>query len=197
MATPETKPSDAGAVRQLVTALRIVLSTMLVCCVAYPALILLAAGTLSPDSAEGSLLRDEQGRVIGSERIAQGFTRPEYFWPRPSAVDFDATGAGGSNLSPASSELRSRVEGTLRGFVAASRGPVPADLVTASGSGLDPDISLGAAKYQAERVARARGVAVEAVLELIEGHARRPAGSLTPDALVNVLQLNIALDRLR
>ena len=197
MATPDTKPGDAGAVLQIVTALRIVFATMLVCCIAYPALILLAGRALSPDSAEGSLLRDEQGRVIGSERIAQGFTRPEYFWPRPSAVDFDAMGAGGSNLSPASPELRSRVESTLRGLVAASQGPVPADLVAASGSGLDPDISLAAAQYQAARVARARGVAVEAVLELVEAHSRRPAGPLTPDPLVNVLQLNIALDRLR
>ena len=197
MATPDTKPREDGPVLHIVAGLRIVLSTMLVCCIAYPAVILLAGRMLSPGSAEGSLLRDEQGRVIGSERIAQGFTRPEYFWPRPSAVDFDAAGAGGSNLSPASPDLRSRVEAALRDFDVSSQGPVPADLVAASGSGLDPDISLAAARYQAERVARARGVAVEAVLELVEAQARRPGGPLTPDRLVNVLQLNIALDRMR
>jgi K+-transporting ATPase ATPase C chain len=197
MVHTNTGPSERSPVLHAVAALRIVLATLLVCSVAYPGGILLAGRTLSPISSEGSLIRDERGRVIGSQLIAQAFSRPEYFWPRPSAVDFNATGAAGSNLSPASPKLRSRVEETLRGLVAAGQGLVSVDLVTASGSGLDPDISLSGATYQAERVARARGLTRDVVLDLIEAHARRPAGFLTRDVLVNVLQLNIALDRSR
>jgi K+-transporting ATPase ATPase C chain len=197
METTNRHPNDAGPVRHALTALRIVAATLLVCCVGYPAVILLAGSTLTPHSASGSLVTNARGQVVGSELIGQGFSKPEYFWPRPSAVDFNASGAGGSNLSPASPKLRSRVEGSLGTLGASAPTPVPADLVTASGSGLDPHITVAAARYQAARVARARGLAVDAVHTLIATHARRPGGPLTPEPVVNVLQLNIALDEPR
>lgn len=197
MSTTNTTPSKAGPILHAVTVLRIFLATLLLCCIAYPGVILLAAWTLTPSSASASLLTDAQGQVIGSELIAQSFSRPEYFWSRPSAVDFNAAGAGGSNLSPAGPKLRARVEASLGALGGSEREPVPADLVTASGSGLDPDISLRAAEYQAARVARARGLSIESVNELIQAHARRPGGPVTPERIVNVLRLNIALDRSR
>ncbi|MGE3166835.1 MAG: K(+)-transporting ATPase subunit C [Planctomycetota bacterium] len=197
METQNGAPSHASPVCHTLTALRIVLATLLVCCVTYPGLVLLAGWTFTPHSASGSLVTNARGQVVGSELIGQGFSKPLYFWSRPSAVDFNALGAGGSNLSPASPELRSRVEGLLGTLGASAPEPVPIDLVTASGSGLDPHITLAAAWYQAGRVARARGLAIEDVRKLIEVHARCPGGLLTPEPLVNVLRLNMALDESR
>lgn len=182
--------------QEIATSGRIVLATLAICCLLY-GLALLALGQLCvPSRANGSLVRDAQGQVVGSALLAQGFARPEYFWPRPSAVDYNAAAAGGSNLSPANPEVRSQAQRIVAKMGADNVHLLPADLVAASGSGLDPHITWAAARYQAARVAAARGVSPAAVAELLGKHARRPGGALTPEPVVNVLLVNMALDRL-
>jgi K+-transporting ATPase ATPase C chain len=187
---------NTNVISQIMTSVRIVLATMTICCLLYGLVILSFAQFVMPNSADGSLVRDEQGEIVGSELIAQGFTRPEYFWPRPSAVDYNASAAGGSNLSPTNPELRSRAEAIMTKMGVAVGNPLPADLATASGSGLDPHISLAAAKYQVERVAAARGLSITAVMGFLENYAKRPGGELTAETVVNVLLVNMALERL-
>lgn len=179
----------------LISSLRLWLATILVCLVGYAALVLGFAQLFVPTKADGSIVRVE-GRAIGSDLVAQGFTSPRYVWPRPSAADYDAMAAAGSNLSPTSAGLRARAEGTVARFAASSQAPLPADLVAASGSGLDPHITLASALYQSGRVARARGLSESAVRALVQDLAVAPGGMLAPDPIVNVLQLNLALDRL-
>jgi potassium-transporting ATPase KdpC subunit len=186
----------AGLLRQAGTSIRIVIVTMTVCCLIYPLVIFSVGQTLTPYSANGSLVHNDKGEIVGSELLAQGFSRPGYFWPRPSAVDYNAAAAGGSNLSPANPELRARAKAQVILFGLAAGDLIPADLVTASGSGLDPHITLAAARFQAGRVALARCLSVETVTELLVKNASRPGGALTPEPLVNVLFVNMELDRL-
>jgi len=186
---------NIGIARQLVTSIRVVIFTMAVCCTLYTLLIFAIGQALTPHTAEGSLVTDAQGKVVGSELIAQKFTRPEYFWPRPSAVDYNAAGAGGSNLSPTNPKLRERALDIIGLEGTTADNPIPADLVTASGGGLDPHITLEAARYQAKRVAKARGLSEEEVMGIIENHALKTGRMLTPEPLVNVLLLNIELDK--
>ncbi len=177
----------------LLSSLRLLLATGAVCIVLYPGLVWLFGQAAAPGSATGSLLHAADGRVIGSRRIAQGFSSPRYVWPRPSAVDWDASAAGGSNLSPANPKLAERARQLLARPGMKLEGPVPAELVLASGSGLDPDLSEAAALYQVPRVAAARGLSREEVAALV----RRLARPLAPGAeerLVNVLELDLALD---
>jgi potassium-transporting ATPase KdpC subunit len=179
----------------IISGLRVAAATMAICVAGYTLVILGVAQTVTPATANGSLITDDAGTVIGSRLIAQGFTEPGYIWPRPSAVDYDAGGAGGSNLSPANPELTTRAEGLIDAHGGASEAaPIPADLVTASGAGLDPHISLDGALFQVDRVAEARGVEPAAVRSLIEGWAYRPGGLFTPGRIVNVLEVNLALD---
>lgn len=187
---------QTGLTIQAVTSIRIVLVTIAFCCLVYPLAIWGIGQFLMPYSANGSLVRNGQGEIVGSELLAQAFSRPEYFWPRPSAVDYNAAASGGSNLSPTNWELRERGEALVARFKASADHPVPADLVTASGSGLDPNITLAAARYQAGRVAKARGLSVDTVIELLTQYADRPGGVLTQQSMVNVLLVNMALDKL-
>jgi K+-transporting ATPase ATPase C chain len=140
------------------------------------------------------LILRPDGSVVGSRLIAQKFEQPRYFWPRPSAPDYNASGAAGSNKSPTSSALAERASALVERYGATPENPLPADLAAASGGGLDPHISERAALYQAERVARARGVARGRVEELVAEHAFSPGGPLTAERVVNVLELNLALD---
>lgn len=181
---------------QLAACLRLILVSAVILCVLYPLSILAVGRTFAPWTAQGSLLTNEQGQVVGSAQIAQAFTRPEYFWPRPSAVDYKADATGGSNLSPAGEALRQRALESLKILNATPQRKVPADLVTASGSGMDPHITLRAAHWQAERVARARGLEPSDVVELTDSLAETPGGVLNNAPLVNVLKLNMALDHL-
>ena len=183
-----------GISNQLVTSVRVVVFTMLVCCGLYTLFVYAVGQALTPHTAEGSLVADAQGKVIGSELIAQKFTRPEYFRPRPSASDYNAAGTAGSNLSPTNPRLRERALEIIGLEGARADNPIPADLVTASGGGLDPHITLEAARYQAKRVAKARGLSDEEVMGIVENHALKSGGMLTPEPLVNVLLLNIELD---
>lgn len=178
----------------LLPSLRLWIATFLVCVVGYTALVLGFAQTVAPFQANGSII-EVDGRAVGSKLIAQDFTSPRYFWPRPSAVDYDGIGAGGSNLSPTSPDLAARASETVARYGATADNTVPADLVAASGGGLDPHISLEGALYQADRVAAARGMTASEVKRLIEAKAVRAAGPFAPERIVNVLELNLALDQ--
>lgn len=164
-------------------------------CGAYPVAIFALGQSLFPAQANGSLIR-EGNRVVGSSLIGQSFSSPRYFWPRPSAAGngYDASASSGSNLGPTSAALVKRVETDLERYRAAGlHGPAPADLVTASGSGLDPDLSPAAAEVQVPRVARARNLPESQVRALVEEFTQTP---LLGDPHVNVLELNRQLDRI-
>jgi K+-transporting ATPase ATPase C chain len=169
--------------------------------IAYPLLVTGLAQLIFPGQANGSLIV-KQGKPIGSELIGQSFTEPKYFWGRPSATSPQAdngTGSGGSNLGPTNPALTDAVKQRIAALQSAdpgNRAPVPVDLVTSSGSGLDPEISPAAAQYQLARVAKARGLS-DAQLNLLVAQATsgRQLG-LLGEPRVNVLQLNLALDAL-
>jgi K+-transporting ATPase ATPase C chain len=180
--------------QSVLSSLRLVIATMTVCVAAYAALILAAAQAFTRDTANGSLITRSDGTVVGSRLIAQKFERPEYFWPRPSAVDYNAAGAGGSNKSPTSPDLTERAREIVARYSATAANPLPAELAAASGGGLDPHLTLAGALYQAPRVAQARGLTQSQVETIISEHAFAPGGFLTPEKVVNVLELNIALD---
>jgi K+-transporting ATPase ATPase C chain len=175
---------------------RVAAFAFLVAVVGYTAVMLGIAAVLAPDSARGSLIAREDGSIVGSRLIAQGFTHPAYFWPRPSAVGYNGAGAGGSNKSPTSPDLTARASETVAAYGATAENPLPAELAAASGGGLDPHITRRAALYQAARVAAARGLPPADVEALIRQHSFMPGGFLTPDPLVNVLELNLALNEL-
>ncbi len=183
-------------IQQTLTSCRLVVVSMIICCILYTLLILGIGQMLTPYTANGSLIQNEKGEFIGSEVLAQGFTNAKYFWPRPSAVGYNASATGGSNLSPTNPALRTRAEEILTKLGSSEGRLIPADLVTASGSGMDPNITKSAAEYQAKRVALARGLAVDFVLEIVNKNAKKSGSILTPEPIVNVLLLNIALDKL-
>jgi K+-transporting ATPase ATPase C chain len=164
----------------------------------YPLLVTGIAGLLFPHKAAGSLILKD-GQIIGSELLAQSFTSDRYFHPRPSAAGngYDATSSGGSNLAQSSKTLVTRIQGDIDKLAAQNPGkPVPIDLVTTSASGLDPDITPDAANYQASRVAKARNLSEESVRKLIEQHITGRQLGLLGEPRVNVLILNLDLDKL-
>lgn len=182
--------------KDLVTSLRLVVMSIIVCCVAYPAAIWVFGQLTSPAKANGSLIRNSQGHIIGSALIAQQFTKPEYFWPRPSAANYDAAAATGSNLSPTSPLIRERAENIL-GHLNLKNIEVPADMLTASGSGLDPHISLDSAMIQVSRIAQARGLDDRQVGNLARQYANSESLKwFGAKSIVNVFRLNVALDQL-
>jgi len=186
---------------EISTALRVNLVTLVLTGLLYPAAMTGAIQLLAPARARGSLVADESGRVVGSELIAQPFTRPGYLWPRPSAAGndgYDPTSSGGSNLGPTSQKLHDRAAAEVERLRAANPdapGRVPAELVTTSASGLDPHLSPEAALWQASRVARARGVDVARVRAVIEREVEGRSFGFLGEPRVNVLLTNLALDR--
>jgi K+-transporting ATPase ATPase C chain len=178
------------------TSIRFTLVATVLLGLGYPLLVTGIASVLFPHKAAGSLILKD-GRVIGSELLAQSFTSDRYFHPRPSANSYDGQNSGGSNLAQSNKTLVTRIQGDIDKLVAQNPGkPVPIDLVTTSASGLDPDITPDAAFFQAPRVAKARNLSEESMQKLIEQHITGRQLGLLGEARVNVLELNLDLDKL-
>ena len=180
-------------------ALRLLFVLTVLTGVIYPLALTGIAQIIFPTQANGTLI-EQDGKAIGSQLIGQPFDDPRYFWGRPSATSpfpYNAAASSGSNLGPSSAELREIVRQRVEALRAAgpdSALPVPVDLVTTSASGLDPHISVAAARYQVPRVARARGLPEETLLELVNQHTAGRALGFLGEPCVNVLALNLALD---
>jgi K+-transporting ATPase ATPase C chain len=174
-----------------------------VCCGIYPLIVLGVSQVVFRDKANGSLIVSADGTVRGSKLLGQAFAEPKYFHPRPSAAGngYDASSSGGSNLGPTSQKLndaiKDRIEAYRKENGLSADQPVPADAVTASGSGLDPHISLQNAELQIPRVAKARNLSEDKLRELIQRNTDDRNLGILGDPGVNVLQLNLALDQLR
>jgi K+-transporting ATPase ATPase C chain len=187
--------------RQLVTGLRMTIVLLVLMGLAYPLAVTGVAQGLFHDRANGSLVEDAAGNVVGSSLLGQRFTEAQYFHPRPSAAGdgYDPLASGGSNLGPSSQELQDQVAQRIADYRTenglSADTAVPIDAVTASASGLDPQISVANARLQAPRIAQARGVPVEAVMQAIAAHTQGRQWGFLGEAGVDVLDLNLALDQ--
>jgi len=184
--------------KNLVTALLMTLVTTILLGLAYPLVVTGLAQVIFPDNANGQLIRNADGTVIGSRLIGQTFSSPGYFRSRPSAAGangYDASASSGSNLGPTNQKLIDRVRADVEKLQAENPGkPIPIDLVTTSGSGLDPHISPAAAEFQVPRVARERGLSEEELRQIVAAHTEGRQFGFLGEPRVNVLELNIDLD---
>jgi K+-transporting ATPase ATPase C chain len=182
-------------------AVRTTIVTLVLTGLIYPFVMTGVAQVLFPWRANGSLLTDDKEQVVGSELIAQGFANPAYLQPRPSAAGekgYDAANSSGSNLGPTSKKLQDRIKEDLKRLKEENpdaSGPVPGDLVTASGSGLDPHVSPQGALWQVPRIAKARGISPERVQAVVEANVEGRTLGVLGEPRVNVLLVNLALDR--
>jgi len=180
----------------LIVAIKFTLVTTVIFGLLYPLAVTGLSRLLFPKQADGSLL-EKNGQVVGSRLIGQAFTSDKYFHPRPSAAGtgYDATASSGSNLGPTNQQLVDRVKQDVTKLQQENPGvPIPADLVTSSGSGLDPDISTAAAEFQIPRIARVRGITAEALRPVIARHTQQRQWGILGEPRVNVLELNLDLD---
>jgi K+-transporting ATPase ATPase C chain len=178
-------------------ALRALIVLTVITGVAYPLLVTGISQVLFKDQANGSLIQKD-GKVLGSRLIGQPFSDPKYFWSRPSATSpqpYNGTASSGSNQGPTNPALKEAIEGRIKDL--GGQTPVPGDLVTASGSGLDPHISPAAADYQIQRIAKTRGLPEERIRGLVQQHTQGRQLGILGEPRVNVLELNLALDQLR
>jgi K+-transporting ATPase ATPase C chain len=193
---------------ELVIALRVTLVTLVLTGIVYPFAMTGLAQLVAPHAANGSLITDDKGAVIGSELIGQSFTNAAYFQPRPSATNdesdsskskpYNATNSGASNYGPTSQALYDRIKGDVERLQKenpGASGPVPAELVTTSASGLDPHLSPEAAFWQVPRIAKVRGEKPDRVQQVVNDQIESPTFGLLGESRVNVLALNLALDR--
>jgi K+-transporting ATPase ATPase C chain len=187
--------------QQLLPAFRITLLFTILTGLIYPGAITGLCQLMFPSQANGSLIKDGTGQVIGSSLLGQNFTSPKYFHPRPSAAGkdgYDGNASGGSNLGPTNPDLTKRVAADIAKFRTENpdyQGPIPADLLTTSGSGLDPDISPASAEAQVARVAKARGVSVDRIRDLVARNTEGRTLGVLGEPRVNVLKMNLELDR--
>jgi potassium-transporting ATPase KdpC subunit len=180
--------------KNLITAFLMTIATTVLLGIIYPLVVTGLAQLLFPKQANGQLIKKD-GKIIGSRIIGQGFSGPGYFHSRPSAVNYDATNSNGSQLGPTNHQLIDRVKGDVATLHGENPGqPIPIDLVTASASGLDPDITPAAAEFQVARVARARGLSEDAVRRLVQQHTQLRQFGFLGEPRVNVLELNLSLD---
>lgn len=185
--------------KALIISIRYTLITTLLLGIAYPLAVTGFAHLVFRDKADGQLI-SRNGQIIGSKIIGQNFSSDRYFHSRPSAAGngYDATASGGSNLAASSQKLVSRIQGDVAKYQQNGNSqPVPIDLVTASGSGLDPDISPAAALFQVRRVAEVRGIPEDSVRNLVQAHIEPRQFGVLGEPRVNVLELNLALDQLQ
>jgi len=185
--------------KNLITAVLMTIATTVLLGIIYPLVVTGLAKLLFPNQASGQLIQKD-GKIVGSRIIGQTFAGPGYFHTRPSAAGngYDAGNSGGSNLGPTNQKLVDRVKSDVARLQAENPGqPVPIDLVTTSGSGLDPDISPAAAEFQVPRVARERGISEDQVRQLIQKHTTGRQLGFLGEPRVNVLELNLDLDALR
>jgi K+-transporting ATPase ATPase C chain len=184
--------------KNLLISLKLTVVMLILCSVLYP-LLIAAIGKTTPGGGKGKTL-SVNGKVVGYELIGQKFTNDKYFWSRPSAVDYNAAGSAGSNKGPSNPDYLKIVQDRIDTFLVHNPGikreEIPADLVTASGSGLDPDISPASAYVQVKRIAKIRGLTEEKVKALVDQHVDKPFMGMGPSK-VNVLKLNIALDEFK
>jgi K+-transporting ATPase ATPase C chain len=182
--------------KYLFPSLKMTLAMILLCVVVYTALVV-GIGKLAPGGGSGEKL-EFQGRVVGYDRIGQHFDADWYFWGRPSAVDYNAAGSGASNKGPSNADylaqVKERVDTLLAKHPYLTREQIPADMVTGSGSGLDPHISPAAALIQVQRVAKARGISGTEVEKLVKENTEQSLLGIAGPSAVHVLRLNIALD---
>jgi potassium-transporting ATPase KdpC subunit len=182
--------------KNLLIAIRFTIVTTIVFGLGYPLVVTGLSQWFFPKQANGSLI-EKNGQVIGSRLIGQAFSSDKYFHPRPSNAGngYDPTASGGSNLAPTNQALVTRVEQDVAKWQQENPGtPIPADLVTSSGSGLDPDISPASAEFQVTRVAKARGMTVEQVRQIVAKHTQPRQFGILGEPRVNVLELNLDLD---
>jgi len=182
----------------LLPSLKLTVVLIILCSVLYP-LLIAGIATTAPGQGKGVTL-SVNGKVVGYENIGQKFTKDEYFWSRPSAVDYNAAGSGGSNKAPYAPDFLATVQARIDSFAKHNPGvnktDIPVELVTASGSGLDPDVSPAGAYIQVARVAKARNMPEGTIRKLIETHIEKPLLGIFGPEKVNVLKLNIGLDAL-
>jgi K+-transporting ATPase ATPase C chain len=185
--------------KYLLPSLRLTLVLLILLCVAYPLFIALV-GKITPGGGKGVKVY-RNGKVIGYENIGQGFKSDKYFQPRPSAVGYNAAGSGASNFGPTNPDYLKKVQAAIDTFMVHNPGvnksDIPAELVTASGSGLDPDLTPQGAKIQVKRIARLRNIPEDNLLKLVDEHTEKPLLGLFGPSKVNVLKLNIALDDIK
>lgn len=184
--------------KYILQAIRLTVVLMILLCIIYP-IVVAFVGSFSKGEGGGEKITIN-GKVVGYALLGQSFTRPEYFWGRPSAVNYNASGSAGSNKGPSNpdylQQVSSRIDTLLKYHPTIKKADIPADMVTASGSGLDPDISEQGAIIQIKRVAAARGLSEKAVAQLVVENTQGPWLGMFGPTKVNVLKLNLALDEL-
>jgi K+-transporting ATPase ATPase C chain len=185
--------------KYLLTSLRLTLVLLVLLCIIYP-LFIAAVAKIAPGGGDGVTVT-YKGKVVGYENIGQGFKSDKYFQPRPSAVGYNAAASGASNKGPTNADYLKNVQAAIDTFMVHNPGvnkaDIPAELVTASGSGLDPDLSPEGARIQVKRIAALRHISEQDLMKLVEEHIQGPLFGLLGPAKVNVLKLNIALDEMK
>ena len=179
--------------------IKLTLILIIICAGLFPVIVALI-GKLAPGGGKGETI-SVNGKVVGYAHVGQKFTDDKYFWGRPSAVDYNAAGSAGSNKGPSNPDYLKTVQDRIDTFLIHNPGiqksAIPAEMVTASGSGLDPDISPASAYVQVKRIAAVRGLPEDKVQSLVAGHVEKPLLGMLGPSKVNVLKLNVALDVLR